>query len=117
MKYEDFIKKLENLKTPDIELPGHKQVLKMFLLNSGRFRARTVMNWAKLLAPVAAAVLLIAVTGLVAVDRTGPLYLVGNEISQFASYDELQEFVGTNAEYKQFYWGVSRGDVFLAAGR
>jgi uncharacterized secreted protein with C-terminal beta-propeller domain len=116
MKYEDFIKKLENLKTPDIELPGHRQVLKMFLLNSGRFRERTIMNWAKVLAPVAAAVLLIAVTGLFAVDRTGPLYLGGNQITQFTSYGELRDFVETNAGYKQFYWGFSRGDVFLAPG-
>src|SRR4030043_354100 len=114
MKYEDFIKKLENLKTPDIELPGHRQVLKMFLLNSGRFRERAIMNWAKVLAPVAAAVLLIAVTGLFAVDRTGPLYLGGNQITQFTSYGELRDFVETNAGYKQFYWGFSRGDVFLA---
>src|SRR4030042_686947 len=114
MKYEDFIKKLENLKTPDIELPGHRQVLKMFLLNSGRYTERTVMNWAKVLAPVAAAVLLVAVVGLVAVDRTGPLYLGGNQITQFTSYGELRDFVETNAGSKQFYWGFSRGDVFLA---
>jgi inhibitor of cysteine peptidase len=115
MKYEDFIKKLENLKTPDIELLGHRQALRTFLLNSGRFRERTLMNWAKVLAPVAAAVLLVAVVGLVAVDRTGPLYLGGSQISQFASYDQLQEFVKDNAGYKQFYWGFSRGDVFLEA--
>src|SRR4030042_20846 len=116
MKYEDFIKKLENLKTPDIELPGHRQVLKMFLLNSGRFRERTIMNWAKVLAPVTAAVLLVTFVGLFAVDTTGPLYLGENQISQFTSYDELQEFVKTNAGYKQFYWGFSRGDVSLEAG-
>src|SRR4030066_1177360 len=98
MKYEDFIKKLENLKTPDIELPGHRQVLKMFLLNSGRFRERTIMNWAKVLAPITAAVLLIAVVGCLAVDRPGPLYLGGNQITQFTSYGELQEFVKTKAE-------------------
>lgn len=116
MKYEDFIKKLENLKTPDIELPGHRQVLKMFLLNSGRYTERTVMNWAKVLAPVAAAVLLVAVVGLVAVDRTGPPYLGGSQISQFTSYDELRDFVGTKAEYKQFFWTFSRGDSVLGAG-
>jgi uncharacterized secreted protein with C-terminal beta-propeller domain len=114
MKYEDLIKKLENLKTPDIELPGHKQVLRMALLDSGRFKQRTIMNWAKVLAPVAAAVLLITVVGLFAVDRSGPLYLGGNQISKFASYDQLQEFVKTNAGYKQFHWGFFRGDVTLA---
>jgi hypothetical protein len=63
MKYEDLIKKLENLKTPQIELRGHKQALKMALLNSGRFRERTIMDWAKILAPITVAVLLIAVVG------------------------------------------------------
>jgi hypothetical protein len=63
MKHEDLIKKLENLETPEIELSGHKQALKMALLNSGRFKERTIMDWAKILAPVTAAVLLIAVVG------------------------------------------------------
>ena len=63
MKHEDLIEKLENLKTPEIELRGHKQVLKMVLLNSGHFRQRTIMDWAKILAPISAAVLLIAVVG------------------------------------------------------
>ena len=63
MKHEDLIQKLENLETPEIELPGHKQALKMALLNSGRFKERTIMDWAKILAPVTAAVLLIAVVG------------------------------------------------------
>jgi len=116
MKYEDFIKKLENLRTPDIELPGHRQALKMFLLNSGRFKERTIMNWAKILAPITAAVLLITMVGFFAADVQGPLYLGENQISKFTSYGELQEFVATKAEYKQFSWGFSRGDVFLAAG-
>ena len=114
MKYEDFIKKLENLRTPDIELPGHRQTLKMALLSSGRFRERTIISWAKVLAPITAAVLLIAVVGFFAVDRSGPLYLGGNQISKFASYDELQEFVKTNAGYKQFFWRVGGGDAILA---
>jgi len=63
MKHEDLIQKLENLETPEIELPGHKQALKMALLGSGRFRERTIMDWAKILAPISAAVLLIAVVG------------------------------------------------------
>jgi uncharacterized secreted protein with C-terminal beta-propeller domain len=116
MKYEDFIKKLENLRTPDIELPGHRQALKMFLLNSGRFKERTIMNWAKILAPITAAVLLITMVGFFAADVQGPLYLGENQISKFTSYGELQEFIKTNAGYKQFSWGFSRGDVFLAAG-
>ena len=63
MKHEDLIQKLENLETPEIELPGHKQALKMALLGSGHFRERTIMDWAKILAPISAAVLLIAVVG------------------------------------------------------
>jgi uncharacterized secreted protein with C-terminal beta-propeller domain len=116
MKHEDLIEKLENLKTPEIELRGHRQALKMALLNSGHFKERTIVNWAKVLAPITAAVLLITVVGFFAVDRSGPLYLGENQISKFTSYDELQEFVKTNAGYKQFYWGFSRGDVFLAPG-
>jgi inhibitor of cysteine peptidase len=115
MKHEDFIEKLENLKTPEIELPGHKQALKMFLLNSGRFQKRTIMDWAKVLAPITAALLLIAVVG-VFTNNPGPVHLGGNQISKFASYGELQEFVKTNAEYKNFYWGVSKGDVALFSG-
>jgi len=115
MKHEDLIKKLENLKTPEIELPGHKQVLKMVLLHSGRFKERTIMNWAKILAPVTVALLLIAVVGLFAVDMPGPLHLGGSQISTFASYEELQEFVKTNAGYKQFSWGFFRGEATLAA--
>jgi hypothetical protein len=63
MKHEDLMKKLENLETPEIELSGHRQALKMALLSSGRFKERTIMDWAKILAPVTAAVLLIAVVG------------------------------------------------------
>ena len=63
MKHNDLMKKLENLETPEIELSGHRQSLKMALLSSGRFKERTIMDWAKILAPVTAAVLLIAVVG------------------------------------------------------
>jgi len=118
MKYEDFIKKLENLKTPDIELRGHRQVLRMVLLKSGHFKERTVMNWAKVLAPITAALLLIAVVGVFVTSNSGPLYLGENEISRFTSYGELQRFVETNAGYKQFYWGLEseRGNVILGPG-
>jgi uncharacterized secreted protein with C-terminal beta-propeller domain len=106
MKYEDLIKKLENLKTPEIELHGHKQALRMVLLNSGRFKERTIMNWAKVLAPITAAVLLIAVVGFFAVDQLGPLHLGGNQISRFASYEELEEFIKANTQDKA--WGPIR---------
>ena len=106
MKYEDFIKKLENLKTPDIELPGHKQALKMLLLNSERFKERTIMNWTKVLAPITAAVLLIAVAGVLAVTKPEPqpTLLGGSQISKFVSYEELQDFIKTNTQDKAFFW-------------
>jgi hypothetical protein len=63
MRYEDLVKKLEGLKTPDIELPNHKQALRTALLNSTHFRQRTVMGWAKILAPVTAAVVVISIVG------------------------------------------------------
>jgi uncharacterized secreted protein with C-terminal beta-propeller domain len=104
MKHEDLIKKLENLETPEIELPGHRQALKMALLNSGRFKARTIMDWARILAPVATALLLIAVVGFLAVDRSGPLYLGGSEISRFTSYEQLQNFIKANAQNTKIFW-------------
>jgi len=112
MKHEDLIKKLENLKTPEIELTSHKQALKMVLLSSGHFKERTIMNWAKILAPVTAAVLLIAVLGLFAVYKPAPQpELLGeNQISRFSSYEELQEFIKANAQDMFFL----RGDIVLA---
>jgi len=109
MKHEDFIEKLENLKTPEIELPGHKQALKMALLSSGRFKARTIMDWAKILAPVATAVLLIAVMGVFAVNTPEsvvpfePANLGGNQINRFSSYEGLQEFVKTNTQNTAYF--------------
>jgi uncharacterized secreted protein with C-terminal beta-propeller domain len=118
MKYEDFIEKLEHLKTPEIELPGHKQTLRMALLNSGRFKERAIMNWAKILAPVTVAVLLIAVVGLFAVGRPGPLFLGENQISKFSSYEDLQEFIKTNTQDKAWgpirFWAESDAGAALA---
>jgi inhibitor of cysteine peptidase len=116
MKNDDLIKKLEDLKTPDIELPGHRQALRMALLNSGRFRRRTAMNWARVLAPIGAAVLLVVVMGVLAVDRPGPLYLGGGQIGKFDSYQQLNEFIETNAGYKHFTWRSSGGNAILAPG-
>lgn len=113
MKHEDLIKKLENLETPEIELPGHKQALKMALLNSGRFKKWTIMEWAKILAPVTAALLLIAVVGLF-VDKSGPLHLGENQIGRFASYEELKEFVKTNTQ--DIAWGPIRFWIESDAG-
>jgi inhibitor of cysteine peptidase len=116
MKHEDFIEKLENLETPEIELPGHRQALKMALLRSGRFKRRAIMNWTKILAPVATAVLLIAVMGVFALDMPGHPYLGGSEISRFTSYEELQEFIKTNTQNKawrqsNFFGEIDAGSV------
>ena len=119
MKHEDLIEKLKNLKTPEIELPGHKQTLKMVLLSSERFKKRTIMDWTKILAPITAALLLIAVVGFFAVNTLEPVVpfepaLLGeNQISKFASYEELQDFINTNAQYTASPWRhVWMNDVF-----
>jgi len=65
MKEEDLINKLENLETPEVDLPGHRQALRAALINSDRFQRRTAMGWARILAPVAAAVALISFFGFV----------------------------------------------------
>jgi inhibitor of cysteine peptidase len=100
MKRDDLIKKLENLKTPDIELSGHKRALRMALLSSGRFKARTIMDWTKMLAPVATAVLLIAVMGVLAVVQPGTVFAPtgDSQISKFSSYRQLESFVKTNTQ-------------------
>jgi inhibitor of cysteine peptidase len=118
MKYEDLLKKLEGLKAPEIGLSGHRQALRMALLNSARFRRRTAMDWARVLAPVTAAVLLVASLGIFAAVQPGSIIpsLGDNQISKFSSYQQLQQFVQTNAGYKEFYFGVVRGDLVLAPG-
>ncbi|XOB42242.1 MAG: hypothetical protein ACKKMP_02675 [Candidatus Nealsonbacteria bacterium] len=63
MKKEDLIKKLENTKTPNIEIQGHKQKLKMVLLNSGYFKEKTIMFYTKRLVPAGVALALILVVG------------------------------------------------------
>jgi len=117
MKHEDFIGKLENLKTPEIELRGHKQALKMALLNSGHFKERTIMNWAKVLAPITAALLLIAVVGVFVVNNPRHVPLGGTQISRFASYEELKDFVKANAKYVGFLWrdALPGGEAFVLA--
>ena len=115
MKHEDLLKKLEGLKTPEIGLSGHRQTLRMALLHSARSRRRTAMDWAKVLAPVTAAVLLVVSLALFGVVGSGSIFpsLGDNQISQFSSYQQLQQFVQNNAGYKEFYWGVADGLVGL----
>lgn len=115
MKHEDFIEKLENLKTPEIELPGHKQALKMALLSSGRFRRRTVMDWAKVLTPVTAALLVVASLGFFAVIGTESVLpsLGAGQIGKFSSYWQLQNFIETNTQSQYSMWNDSnaRGGI------
>ena len=67
MRKEDLIKKLENIKTPEIEIQSHKQRLKMALLSSGYFKEEKIMNpimfWTKRLVPAGIALALILVVG------------------------------------------------------
>jgi len=63
MKDEDLIRKLENIKPPEIELLSHRQELRSALLNSGYFRKRSIRDWAKIVAPATAAVLLLVFVG------------------------------------------------------
>jgi len=93
MKQEDLIQKLENLETPEIELQGHKQALRMALLNSGRFKERTIMDWAKILAPISAAVLLIAVVGFFNVIQPKLQIAQAKEIAM--NDPQVQELMGT----------------------
>jgi inhibitor of cysteine peptidase len=121
MKHDDLIKKLENLKTPDIELSGHKRALRIALLSSGRFKARTIMDWTKMLAPVATAVLLIAVMGVLAVVQPGTVLTPtrDSQISKFSSYWELESFVKTNTQNMMkgngVFWGAMESDGLVPA--
>jgi len=79
MKKENLIKKLENIKTPNIEIQSHQQRLKMALLtrlhryakhcgqDSGYFKEEKIMNplmfWTKRLAPVGVALALTLAIG------------------------------------------------------
>jgi inhibitor of cysteine peptidase len=100
MKHEDLIKKLEGLRTPETELSGHRRALRMVLLHSGRFRHRTTMDWAKVLAPITAALLVIATLGVFAAVQPGSILpgLGGSQVSKFTSYQQLQSFIETNTQ-------------------
>jgi inhibitor of cysteine peptidase len=106
MKHEDLTKKLESLKTPEIGLSGHRQVLRIFLLKSGRFRRKTAMDWAKVLAPVTAALLVVASLGVFAGVQPGSKLpnLGENQISKFTSYFQLQYFIETNTQSQYTKW-------------
>jgi uncharacterized secreted protein with C-terminal beta-propeller domain len=119
MKHEDLIKKLENLKTPEIGLSGHRQALRVFLLNSGRFRRKTAMDWAKVLAPVTAALLVVASLGVFAGVQPGsmPPNLGDNQISKFTSYSQLRYFVESNTQSQYTKgWRESGGIWFDTSG-
>jgi len=67
MKYEDLVKKLESIKTPEIEIQSHQRRLKSALLNSGYFNGGKIVNpimfWAKRLVPVGVTLALILAVG------------------------------------------------------
>jgi len=63
MEEKDLIKKLENIKVPEIEIKGHKKELKVALLNSDYFQKRDIFQVFKkslaVLVPVLALLLLL----------------------------------------------------------
>ncbi|XOB40942.1 MAG: hypothetical protein ACKKMW_02645 [Candidatus Nealsonbacteria bacterium] len=63
MKKKDLIKKLEKVKTPNIEIQSHQHRLNMDLLNSGYFKKKTIMFYTKRLIPAGVALALILVVG------------------------------------------------------
>jgi len=63
MEFKDLEKKLESIKTPDVEIQSHKEKLKMALLNSGYFKEKPIMFWTKRLIPAGVALALILVVG------------------------------------------------------
>ncbi len=79
-EFKNLEKKLKNIKTPEIEIQGHKQRLKMALLSSGYFtpfrnrrfltgfKEKTIMFWTKRLVPAGVALALILVVGLTVVQ-------------------------------------------------
>jgi len=64
MKQEDLIKKLENIEVPEIKIQSHQQRLRLALLNSGYFKKKTIMFYAKKSVPVGIALALILVVGI-----------------------------------------------------
>jgi len=63
MEFKDLEKKLESIKTPDVEIQSHKEKLKMALLSSGYFKEKPIMFWTKRLIPAGVALALILVVG------------------------------------------------------
>jgi len=63
MEFKDLEKKLESIKTPEIEIQSHKERLKMALLSSGYFKEKPIMFWTKRLVPAGVALALILVVG------------------------------------------------------
>jgi Cu/Ag efflux protein CusF len=59
----DLIKKLENIKVPEIELHSHQRRLKLALLSSRYFKEDPIMFWTKRLVPAGVALAFILVLG------------------------------------------------------
>jgi hypothetical protein len=114
MKHEDLIRKLEGLKTPDIELPGHKQALRMALLNSGHFKQRTMMDWAKILAPVTAAVVVISIVGFLNVIQPRLEMTQARDIAMSDSH--VQQFMQEN-DLEMAEVRVQDGEAYVLLGQ
>jgi hypothetical protein len=68
MEFKDLIKKLENIKTPEIEIQSHQRRLRLALLNSGYFKETPIMFYTKRLVPVGVALALILVVGFAVIN-------------------------------------------------
>ena len=68
MEFKDLEKKLENIKTPKIEIQSHKQRLKMALFSFGYFREKPIMFYTKRLVPVGVVLALILVVGFAVIN-------------------------------------------------
>ncbi|MFU8795767.1 MAG: hypothetical protein ACNA7X_00520 [Dehalococcoidia bacterium] len=106
MEDKDLIRELENLETPDIDLPGHRQALRAALLDSDRFRKRTSIGWVRILAPVTAAVALMAVFGFI------------NIVQPHLQITQAREIASTDARVQTLMteYGLVIADVRLQDG-
>jgi hypothetical protein len=119
MKYEDLTKKLENLKTPNVELPGHRQALRMALLNSPHFKQRTMMDWARIFAPITAAVVVISVVGFFNViqprlqmAQARDIAMSDLQVQELMQEDDL-EIAGVSVQKGEAYVLLGRQAAFL----
>jgi hypothetical protein len=87
MQNDDFLKQLENLDLPQIELPTHQRRLKMALLNSGYWEKQPARTRVKKVVPVGTLVAVLAIAGIV--SFTGPPSQVSAQDIAQKSYERV----------------------------